>query len=176
MSSLNDSAQRYGVVSRVLHWAMAALLLWQFLTVLAPEDSALETLIGGTHKSVGLLLMVLVVIRLAWALYNRGRRPAALSRAASLGHRVLYALMLVIPLLALMRQYGSGRAFEAFGMTIMSGFEGGKIEWMIAPASLLHGNLGLLLLVLIVGHVVMAFVHRRQGDVDVLGRMLGRSS
>lgn len=176
MSNLQDSAQRYGAVSRLLHWAMAALLVWQYLTVIVPEGHFLESIVGGTHKATGLLLMILVVIRLLWALSNRGRRPASLSVAAKLGHLALYGLMVLIPLLALLRQYGSGRAFEAFGMTIMSGFDSGKIEWMIAPASLLHGNLGWLLLALIVGHVAMAFVHRRQGDVDVLGRMIGRSS
>lgn len=176
MSNINDSAQRYGAISRVLHWAMAALLLWQFLTIIVPEGHLLEKLVGGTHKSVGLLLMMFVIVRLGWALYSRGRRPASLSVAAMLGHVALYALMVLIPLLGLMRQYGSGRAFEAFGMTIMPGFTGDKIEWMIAPASLMHGNLGWLLLVLIIGHIGMAFVHRRQGDVDVLGRMLGRSS
>jgi cytochrome b561 len=176
MSNLQDSAQRYGAVSRLLHWAMAALLVWQYLTVIVPEGHFLESIVGGTHKAVGLLLLVLVVIRLLWALSNRGRRPASLSVPAKLGHLALYGLMVLIPLLALLRQYGSGRAFEAFGMTIMSGFDGDKIEWMLAPANLLHGNLGWLLLVLIIGHIVMTFVHRRQGDVDVLGRMIGRSS
>ncbi|MFV9682295.1 cytochrome b [Pseudomonas sp. NY15367] len=176
MSNLQDSAQRYGAVSRLLHWAMAALLVWQYLTVIVPEGHFLESIVGGTHKAVGLLLLVLVVIRLLWALSNRGCRPASLSVPAKLGHLALYGLMVLIPLLALLRQYGSGRAFEAFGMTIMSGFDGDKIEWMLAPANLLHGNLGWLLLVLIIGHIVMAFVHRRQGDVDVLGRMIGRSS
>ena len=76
--------------------------------------------------------------------------------------------------MALLRQYGSGREFVAFGMTVMPGFSDPKIDWMIAPASLLHGNLGWLLLLLVIGHVAMAFIHRRQGDEDVLARMIGR--
>ena len=42
-------------------------------------------------------------------------------------------------------------------------FSDDKIEWMIAPARLLHGNLGWLLLFMVIGHAAMAFVHRRQG-------------
>ena len=138
------------------------------------EDSALDKFLWGTHKATGLLLMVLVVIRLLWALYNSSRRPAPVSTLARFGHLALYGLLFVIPFVALLRQYGSGREFVAFGMTIMPGFSDAKIEWMIAPASLLHGNLGWLLLFMVIGHAAMAFVHRRQGGEDVLARMIGR--
>lgn len=177
MSSLHDCSQRYGAVTRLLHWSMTVLFGWQFVTVLAHvllEGTALDKFAWSTHKAMGLVLMVLVVVRLGWALFSHGRRPAAVSSMAKLGHVTLYALMFVIPFVALLRQYGSGREFEAFGVTLMPGFTDGKIEWMIAPASLLHGNLGWLLLALIIGHVVMAFIHRRQGGEDVLARMIGR--
>ena len=177
MSSLHDCAQRYGAVTRVLHWGMAALFGWQFVTVLAHallEGSAFDKFAWGTHKAAGLLLMALVVIRLGWALLNLGRRPAAISPMAKLGHVTLYVLMFVIPFVALLRQYGSGREFVAFGATLMAGFSEGKIEWMIAPANLLHGNLGWLLLFMVIGHAAMAFIHRRQGGEDVLARMIGR--
>ncbi|WP_277374299.1 cytochrome b [Pseudomonas sp. AA-38] len=177
MSNLHDCAQRYGTVTRLLHWSMAVLLGWQFVTVLAHvllPDSALDSFAWSTHKATGLLLMILVVIRLGWAFYSRNRRPTAVSSLARLGHLTLYGLLFVIPFIALLRQYGSGREFVAFGMTLMPGFSDGKIEWMIAPASLLHGNLGLLLLALIIGHVAMAFIHRHQGGEDVLARMIGK--
>ena len=35
MSNLHDCAQRYGSVTRLLHWGMAIVLGWQFVTVLA---------------------------------------------------------------------------------------------------------------------------------------------
>lgn len=177
MSTLHDSAQRYGAVTRLLHWSMAVLLGWQFVTVLAHvllEDSALDKFAWSTHKATGLALMVLVVIRLLWAFYSRNRRPAAVSTLARLGHLALYGLLFVIPFVALLRQYGSGREFVAFGMTVMPGFSDPKIDWMIAPAGLLHGNLGWLLLFMVIGHAAMAFIHRRQGDEDVLARMIGR--
>lgn len=177
MSTLHDSEKRYGTVTRFLHWGMAVLLGWQFVTVLANvllEDSALDKFAWGTHKACGLLLMVLVVVRILWALYSHSRRPASVSVLARLGHLALYGLMFVIPFVALLRQYGSGREFVAFGMSLMPGFSGGKIEWMMAPANLLHGSLGWLLLVLVIGHAVMAFTHRRQGGEDVLVRMIGR--
>lgn len=180
MSQFHDSAERYGLVSRVLHWAMAALLGWQFFTTLVRvlmEDSDLDKFAWGTHRAVGVTLMGLIVIRLAWSWFSRKQRPASLSLAARLGHLGLYALMLVVPMVALMRQYGSGRELNVFGVSLMPGFDGEKIEWLMAPASLLHGNLGWLLLAMIIGHAAMAFIHRRQaGGVDVLARMVGRAS
>ena len=172
-----DSTARYGTISRFLHWSMALILAWQFATAVAHwvfEDTAIEGFLWGTHKVVGTLLIALIFIRALWSLYNRGHRPPSLNIPAQLGHLTLYALMLIVPLLALVRQYGSGRAFEPLGIPLMPGFEGGSIDWMTEPGNLLHSWLGWLLLVLIVGHVVMVFVHRsRPRDEDVLARMLG---
>lgn len=173
---LQDSKERYGTISRFLHWSMALAMAWQFATAAARallEDTAIERFLWGTHKTVGLLLIVLVLVRAAWSLYNRGHQPPSLNVMAQLGHLALYALMVFVPLLALLRQYGSGRSFEPLGLPLMPG-TGQKIEWMMAPANLLHGWLGWLLLALILGHIAMVFVHRRRPqDEDVLARMLG---
>ncbi|WP_338066158.1 cytochrome b [Billgrantia endophytica] len=171
------ATSHYGRFSRYLHWGMAALLAWQFATtgarVLA-ADSALDEFLWSTHRSMGALLLLLVVIRVLWALVDRANRPPAVSRAATLGHLALYALMVIVPSLALLRQFGSGRAFSPFGIPLMSGFEGESIEWMTAAGSLFHGVLGWTLLALIVGHIGMVLWHRRAGDQDVLGRMVVR--
>lgn len=172
-----DTQNRYGGLSRAFHWGMALLFVWQFLTVIARvlfEDSALDNLLWGSHKPLGLVLMVLVVLRLFWALANRASRPPSLNLPARLGHLALYLLMVLVPLLALMRQYGSGRSFEPFGLPLMAGFEGDKIEWLMTPGNWLHGNLGWALLALIVGHISLAMVHRRRPQDNVLPRMLGR--
>lgn len=170
-----DTNDRYGSISRVLHWGMAVLIAWQLLTALAhalAEDTSIGQFMWSTHKPLGLLLFILIFARILWALINLARRPPSISAAARLGHVVLYGLMVVVPLLALLRQYGSGRAFEVFGVGIFKGFEGEKISWMVEPGNLLHGWLGWALLLLIVGHIFMAFRHRQLKDkVDVLPRM-----
>jgi cytochrome b561 len=154
---------------------MALLLGWQFLSA-GPhwllDDTAIEAFFWPTHKPIGLLLLLLMVLRAAWALTHLRVRPPSVSRLATTGHVVLYALVIVIPSLALLRQYGSGRAWEPLGLPLFPGFEGEKIEWMMTPANLLHGWLGWALLVLVVGHVFMAVWHRRSaGQPDVLKRM-----
>lgn len=169
-----DNHQRYGAVSRLLHWGMALLLLWQFSTALARvllEDTAIESFMWNSHKATGVLLLTLIVLRIIWALLNLSRRPSSISLMAKLGHLTLYGLMLAIPTLALLRQYGSGRTFEVFGLPLFAGFEG-RMESLMAPANLLHGSLGWVLLALTIGHIVMSFWHRRKGGAkDVMPRM-----
>ncbi|QJQ96276.1 MULTISPECIES: cytochrome b [Halomonadaceae] len=169
-----DSGLRYGGVSRLLHWSMALLLMWQFASAIArvlASETALDEFLWSTHRELGALLMLLVVVRGIWGVINASRRPPALSVMARLGHLALYALMIAVPLIALIRQYGSGRAFSPFGVPLMSGFEGERIEWMVALGGQFHGLLGWTLLALVVGHVGMAILHKRLGGQDVMTRM-----
>lgn len=169
----SDSSTRYGTVTRFLHWGMALLILWQFLSAAARyffEDTAIEAFFWPTHKPLGVLLLVLMVTRLLWAVMHLKKRPPSVNLLAKLGHVLLYLMVVTVPVLALLRQYGSGRAFEVFGIPIFSGFEGEKIRWMLDLGSDWHGELGWALLALILGHILMAWRHRNT-DQDVLPRM-----
>lgn len=176
-----DTPQRYGRVSRILHWGMAALFAWQF------AGMAVRILVGrhpvtafmvGTHASLGFLLLVLVLLRAAWGLTQFRHRPrhapGLVGRLATLGHLALYALMLAVPSLALLRAAGSGRGFAPFGIPLFPAFEGGAVAWMVAPANAAHGLLAWTLLTLVAGHIVMALAHRWLWQDDVLHRMAAR--
>lgn len=177
MSSIQlcDTPERYGFVSRVLHWGMALVLLWQFTSVVIHvlfEKTAVDKFFWGTHKSVGALLMVVILLRVLWALANLPRRPPAVSAWSITGHIALYLLMFAIPFIALLRQYGSGKAFSPFGISLMQGFdETNKIEWMIDLGSNFHGLLGWTLLVAALGHAAAALWHYLRGDRYILERM-----
>ena len=171
-----DSIRRYGSISRLLHWGMALLFALIFSVSLVhffANESALDQLLWPMHRSVGALLLLLVLLRAAWALLNAGQRPPHLSRAAHLGHLALYALMFAVPIIALVRQYGSGRPFAPFGIPLISARPDDKIDWMVQLGGLLHGELGWLLLACAIGHTVMALWHRRHPTQNVMPRMLG---
>lgn len=138
------------------------------------EDTAIEAFLWPAHKPLGALLMALVVVRVLWAVTHRGRRPASINGAAHWGHKALYTLMIAVPCIGLLRQYGSGRAFSPFGIALMRDRPDEKIEWMTQLGSLLHGELGWVLLALVAGHIFMALWHRRTAH-NVLPRMIGRS-
>ena len=174
-----DDGFRYGRLTRLLHWAVAGLLAWQF------TGMAVKLIVGrapitafwvGTHKSVGTVLMVVILVRALWGLYNLSRRPGhdrgLLGVAALTGHLVLYALMLIVPALALLRQYGSGKALEVFGLAVIDK-GGAEIGWMTAPANAAHGLLAWVLLAAIAGHIGMVLVHRYVWKDGTTRRMIG---
>lgn len=172
---MKDNSNRYGSVSRFLHWGMALLLLWQFISAashLLAEDTPIEAFLWPTHKPLGLLLFILIFIRLVWALTSRFNRPPSISIAAKLGHIALYGFLIAVPVLALIRQYGSGKAFAPFGLPLFPGFKGDRINWMVELGNLFHGWLGWILLIMVIGHIFMVFWHRRSAThANVLPRM-----
>jgi len=177
---LADTPRRYGRITRVLHWTMAALFAWQFTGMVLKHVLGRVPLMAfwvGTHPSVGSLLFLLILVRIGWALSQRRQRPSygtgLVGQAAKAGHVAMYVLMLVVPTLGLLRMLGDVRPISLFGIALR---QGGAEEtlWMTAPANLVHGVLAWSLLALIVGHVAMALVHRFVWRDETFGRMIGR--
>jgi cytochrome b561 len=180
--ALMDSPRRYGLVSRVLHWGMAYLLIWQFASLLMwrfggqADWVEIVTSFGPYHGTIGLLTMVSVILRAVWAFINRQNRPPPTSgwmgHAARAGHLLLYCLMFVIPALALLRSYGSGKGWKQWGLQLVPE-TGIEIGWMIVPANALHGVLAWILSATIAGHVIMALFHQMIREDHKLATMLG---
>lgn len=175
-ASIWDRPQGYGLVSRALHWLMAALFAAQFLSAILrfiDRDMALSKTIWGIHYTLGFVLLVLVVLRAIWGVLNLRTRPPhghGLIGLASLGgHLALYALMIFVPAIGLLRVYGGGRGFSVFGYQLFQ--PGTRDEALMAPGHLLHGPAGWVLLALVAGHILMVFVHKYLWREDILGRM-----
>ncbi|MGP9687327.1 cytochrome b [Halomonas sp. AOP25-F1-15] len=176
-----DSSNHYGRISRALHWLTAALVTLQFTVVLAWRgmgENAITLLLAsiGPHGSLGFMLLIVTLARLGWAWINRKQRPPCPpglgGRIARLVHITFYGLLLWLPALAILRQYGRGGTLRFYGMELLPEAKR-DITWMIAPAELLHGPLSWLLCGLVIGHIAMALVHRFWFKDKVLERMMG---
>jgi len=179
-SGWRDSPAGFGIVSRTLHWTMAALFAWQFTSALcnqfAPE-TPLRNFFWSMHFNFGIILWCLVFLRGAWGLANASRRPrytgpVAQRRAAGAVHITLYALMVTIPTLGLLRAYGGTRGMRFFGQQVFDPRDE-EIEPLVALGNALHGELGYTLLALVAGHVGMALWHgfvRRDGILQRMTR------
>ena len=116
------ATNRHGIPAKILHWSMAALII--FNLGLAPVMTSIERgdtkwAMFGLHKSLGVLILVLGLLRLI-------RRAASKSPewAESLTdgerryigrlERVLYALIIAVPAAGLLMSLSHGRALEVF--------------------------------------------------------------
>ena len=100
--------ERYTAVAIALHWLIAIAILAMLAMGLAMTHLALAPAMKfklyQLHKSVGLSILVLAVLRLAWRLLNPPPRlPAGMPRwekgAAETTHVLLYAFMIGMPLI-----------------------------------------------------------------------------
>ena len=97
---------RYGMVAILLHWVIGLGILTLIGMGLAMTHLALAPMLKfqlyQLHKSIGVTVLLAVLLRILWRLTHRPPPLPAmppLEKAAAEGtHRLLYALMLVIPL------------------------------------------------------------------------------
>ena len=160
-----SETSRYSSVALALHWLLAILLVgmigvgWYMLSI---EDEPGSGRLFTLHKSVGIVVLALVVWRLSWRL---GHPPAPLpvsvpawqERASKASHRLLYAAMIAMPLLGL-----TGSAFSKSGIE----FVGLSIPRIAAPNHDLaeafftaHSVVAWVLVALISIHVLAALKH-----------------
>jgi len=166
MATLSDSPMRYGVISRVLHWGMAALFAAQFLSAAAhwalPRENALREALWSYHSDLGATLFLLVMVRGIWGLVNIPNRPkhsGTMGLAATAGHIGLYGLMVIVPASRILAAAGGTRGYSYLGFEIFAPNDT-KIAWTQVAAEW-HGEMGWILALLVLGHITFAVVYHK---------------
>ena len=100
-----NSPVRYGSVAQALHWAVVALLVVQVTLGKIADDLPLgleKLAVLARHKSFGITILGIAVLRLAWRLIDRPPPLPPMPRwqraAAHLSHWGLYALLFALPI------------------------------------------------------------------------------
>ena len=177
---------RYPRRVRWLHWLMAVIVLGMLAVGFTMAHLIDDTVpikfawLYPYHKSFGMLVLILVLIRLA---VRRSARlpglPQSLSpwerRLAKAAHVTLYSLMILVPLMgySLSSSFTQSDGVYFFGVDLPELLP--KNDARFAVFDRLHAILAYTLLALIVLHVLGALKHRfldRDKDGDVLSRML----
>ena len=126
-----NSTETYGAVSRTFHWITALLVLSAIplglvAANIGPRNPshgllALREQILFWHKSFGVTILLLVILRTCWSLYSPrpplpAHLPAGERRAAKAIHLTLYLLMFAMPLTGIMLSQSVGFGVSFFGL------------------------------------------------------------
>jgi cytochrome b561 len=172
-----NSSSAWGTLSKLLHWLVAALIAVQLGVGLYAEElprspEKLDAFVW--HKSLGMLILLLVVIRLGWRLSNPVPAPAAagprLRRIAAFNHAALYALLLWLPLSGWLINSAAGVPVKLFWLIPLPPLTGPS-EGLQEIAEAAHGTGIALLLALLVLHVAAALWHHLVLHDSTLRRM-----
>ena len=174
---------RYRPFAQALHWLIAISVIGLIIAGLIvhynwiPKPGRLT--LALLHISVGLTILVLMLVRLA---YRLGRTPPQLPETiapheralAAAGHWSFYALIVAMPIFGVLFVEGAGRPVKWFGLFSLPQFVG-KSRAIHHDFAFLHFWGGIALIVLLVVHVGAVIAHERRGQ-RILIRMMPRRS
>lgn len=190
---------KYTNVAIVLHWLIGIAILFMFvlgwfmtelpketpkttsfdifnlgfITWGVEEEQSQRSFYFNLHKSVGLSLLMLIVLRMYWRFTHRP--PAFLNsmklwekRLAKATHHSLYLLMFLIPLSGIIMSAGSKYGIKWFGIKVIPGFDDKAIRELFYE---FHEIFGLLLLLILILHILGAVKHSIVDKDGTLRRM-----
>jgi len=178
--SIKSDAQHWGSLAKFFHWTIVLLILVQatvgLVMVELPKKPSIIP-IYTFHKSVGMTILALAVLRLAWRAFDPHpvdpeRMPRWQSYAARATHALLYALIFLVPLSGWWYDSVSAlRPLYWFGLI--------EVPHLSTPDPALkelardrHEFLFWTLVFVASGHAAMALVHQFVQRDGLLARML----
>ena len=171
-----EPRNRYSIVSLILHWLIAALVVTQVALITVYESTESRDFVNA-HKSVGLTILVLTLVRLGWRIVNPAiplpdtmrRWEKWLARAT---HVVFYAFLIGMPLVGWAASSAAGRDVQWFGLFPwpLLPIAGGRE--MAGQLMDMHELAAKALYVLIALHVAGALKHHFIDRDNVLHRMV----
>lgn len=172
--------------ARILHWSVAGLIVGQYVLAKLAEkaehhDKTLEQLaLLANHKSVGITILVLAVIRLAYRLISKTPDlPESMPRwqklASKASHVLLYYFLFALPLTGWLMS--SAKAYSVSWFNLFA------LPDLVSPnesiADIMHSGhhfLSKALVVIAAVHILAALKHHFIDKDEVLKRMAGIKS
>lgn len=174
-------AVRYGRVAIALHWTMAVLIIVNL--VIGLFGDGIEKLLGGVspfplHKSIGLTVLALALVRIGWRLAHKPP-PLTAAGTGTIEHRLaggvhflLYALMIAMPMSGWIMSSAGKSPLTWFGLFPVAKFAVARGDPIVNASDAAHHFLGLLMAALVIGHIAAALRHHFLLRDAVLRRML----
>jgi cytochrome b561 len=168
---------RYSTPAVVLHWLLALLIVglvglgWYMVSL---ESQPTARWWRDLHRSIGMAVFVLVLLRLLWRLSHKPEPlpaavPAWQARLARTTQALLYAVMVALPLLGLVGTVYSRSGLVFFGAALprLAAPDRAASDFFYAA----HSWLSWVLVALVVLHVAGGLKHLLVDRDGVFGRM-----
>lgn len=147
---------------------------WGIYTWQLAEEASPRTFYFNLHKSIGVTIFALILFRIFWRLTHKA--PALLasykaweSKLAKNVHRLLYVLMVALPLSGIIMATYSKYGIKWFGIAFIKGLDNKDMRELFYEA---HEIIGLIILLVIILHIIGALKHKFIDKDDTLKRML----
>jgi cytochrome b561 len=170
---------RYGHIAVTLHWVMALLVIGMLclgLYMVGLSISLEKLQLYGWHKSFGVLILMLVVVRLAWRFSSIiPKLPPALALwqkfAAHMTHVLLYACLFLMPITGWLMSSAAGVPVSFFGWFMLPVPVPASEQWRLMFLEI-HKLIAFGLIGLICIHIGAALQHHFIYKDNILRRIL----
>ena len=177
--TLRNTRDRWGAVSQLLHWLIVVLIALQ--AALGLTGIMLPLGVGklgvlATHKSIGITILTLAVLRLLWRWMNpTPPLPSNLKPyervLAHFTHKGLYVLLFAMPLTGWIMSSARGFPVSWFNLFQLPDLVS-KSEALYGAMVVTHATLASALAVIVALHIAGALKHHYVLKDDTLRRML----
>jgi len=171
---------RYNGVAMLLHWLIAALIVWGFalgwVMTDIPGITPTKLRYFSWHKWIGVTVLALVLVRVLWrATHTAPALPGSMHGwekfAAHAGHFALYVLMVAIPVTGYLYSSAAGIQVVYLGIWPMPVLIDPDTQ-LKGVLRIVHVALNYALLALVVLHVLAVVKHQLIDRQNILSRML----
>ena len=167
---------KYSFTSKALHWIMSVMIIIMLCigyTLDSIKDNKFFWI--NLHKSVGLLILILLLIRIIVRLSSKyptlpKNTPAIIVTVSKLNIGGLYLLMLIMPISGLLTSIFYGYNVSFFGLFEIASF--GKYYSAANTTNLIHQISSYCLVILICVHICGGLMHHFIFKDNVLKRMI----
>lgn len=180
-AELDHPPQAYGSVARLLHWLVAGMIVLQYVLAkmaeAADEDGEKfrQLVLLANHKSVGISILTVAVLRLGWRLYQSPPAPLPMPAwqrmASAFSHGTFYALLFIMPMTGWLMSSAANISVSWFNLIALPDFIGPNEELENLFAGV-HETFAKILFLLAVVHVAAALKHTFIDKDGILRRIV----
>ena len=173
-----NTDESFGIIARLFHWFIFLMVVGMLIAGAIMDNlpnGTAKSLVMGLHKSTGVAILLLVLLRLCWRIINPKPRDLGVNQFENklgwLMHIFLYILLISQPITGIVMSQLSGYPVKFYGLFTLPALFGnnptlGKVFGEV------HSVIATLLAISIVIHVAAALKHHFIDRDRTLMRMI----